>query len=68
VEEAEKEDDAFHLDDDVTKDYSKGKDWRLMLEDRYERRRKKKEERMRRKLNVWCLSMFPTIRPMTESG
>ncbi len=26
VEEAEKEEDAFHLDDDVTKDYSKGKD------------------------------------------
>ncbi len=40
VEEKEKED-VFHLDDDITKDYLKGKDEGLVLEDRYERRRRK---------------------------
>jgi hypothetical protein len=34
---------VFHLDDGVTKDYLKGKDEGLMLKDRYESRREKKE-------------------------
>lgn len=40
--------DVFHLDGDVTKDYLKGKDGGLLLEDRYGRRdgeEKKKRER-----------------------
>ncbi len=41
VEEKEKED-VFHLDDDVTKDYFKGKNGGLMLEDRYKSKKKKK--------------------------
>lgn len=43
AEETEKED-VFHLDDDITKDYLKGKDEGLVLEDRYERRRRKKKK------------------------
>ncbi len=49
VEQVEKnrqeKEDVFHLDDDVTKDYLKGKDRGLMLEDRYEREEKKRNEK-----------------------
>lgn len=44
VKKPEKKEDVFHLDDDVTKDYLKGKDRGLMLEDRYEREKKEVEE------------------------
>jgi hypothetical protein len=35
-----KREDMFHLDDDVTEDYLKGKDGGLVLEDRYKREKK----------------------------
>ncbi len=43
VEETEKEEDVFHLDDEMTKDYLKGKDGGLMLEDRYKRKKEEKK-------------------------
>jgi len=36
--------DVFHLDDDATKDYLKGKDRGLLLADRYEREKKRNEK------------------------
>jgi len=48
---------VFHLDDDVTKDYMKGKDRGLLLEDRYERR-KKKEMRRKTKCMVFVYTTY----------
>jgi hypothetical protein len=49
---------VFHLDDDVTKDYLKGKDRGLMLEDRYEREEEKKRNEKENQMYGICL-YFP---------